>query len=602
MNNKTYRVLFLPERKEIYLDTGTNIMDAFHIANVAIDAPCGGNGTCGKCLVKVITEDGTVDEVLACKTFIRENMTIDISHKSSDYHILQGGSMNKTDLKPMIKRVQVFVEKAQLGDHRSEWERLCEAISTVCNIPTQELTTSTHVLSTLYNDFIRFNRNVDVILFDREVLCVCPVGSPLYAVAFDIGTTTIVGYLLNLDTGEQVAVSSVLNPQSAYGADVIVRSKYSIEHGVSPLTNAVRDSVNTIIDTLSTNASINMHEIFLIAIAGNTCMHHLFLGISPASLVYAPYNPAIRSGLVLNASALGIKSNANAKLIALPNIASFLGADTVSAVLASEMYRTEKLTLLIDFGTNGEIVLGNRDGMIACSTAAGPAFEGALIECGMRGAEGAIDHVSLAGGKVDYSVIGQRKPVGICGSGLLDIIGELIRVGLIDDTGKLHDECSSETSKELCQRVREINGKKAFVIAEATECANGSPVYVTQKDIREVQLAKGAIAAGIMLLVEETAVTVDTIEQVLIAGAFGNYMSPESACQLSMIPPTLRNRIIPIGNAAGEGAKRVLLNSDEYQWAQQISSLCKYLELAAHPDFQDVFIDCLSFPEAISNN
>ncbi len=601
MDSKKYSVVFLTEGKNVLMEEGTSILEAFYKANLPIDAPCGGNGTCGKCLVGLIAEDGTSKTVHACKTYITENITIDNSNHSSDHQILQGGSLMQAELNPMIRRVRVNVKKAQLGDHRSEWEHLSEAISCVCNIPTDELSTNIDVLSSIYNDLARYHREVDVFIFDREVLCIRPVDSPLYAVGFDIGTTTVVGYLIDLETGEQIAVSSSLNPQAAYGADVIVRSNYSVEHGVQPLTDAIRKAISAIIESLASSASINKQDIYLVSIVGNTCMHHLFLGISPASLVYAAYNPAIRTGLVLNASALGIDVNQGAKIVTLPNIASFLGADTVSAILASGVHKSEELTLLIDIGTNGEIVLGNREGMIACSTAAGPAFEGAHIGCGMRGADGAIDHVSIIDGSINYNVIGDKKPIGICGSGLLDIVAMLIKVGLIDETGRLLDEYNSEISKDLCSKVREVDGIRAFVIVEASESGNNSPIYVTQKDIREIQLAKGAISAGIELLTEKMSIKVDDIERVLIAGAFGNYMSPENACIISLIPPTLKGKIQPIGNAAGEGAKRVLINSKEYEQAQQISLSCDYLELAAQPAFQDTFIDCLSFPDGVSD-
>jgi uncharacterized 2Fe-2S/4Fe-4S cluster protein (DUF4445 family) len=592
-----HRVLFLPDKIEISVTDGTSIVHAFHKAGLPIDAPCGGNGTCGKCMVRVKMKNGSIELKQACITPITEDIIIDIAHLVSEHRILQDGSGNQVKLDPMIKRVPVCVEKAKLGDIRSEWERLAEATALVSGLTAEDLSVHPAVVSSLYENLINYSYKADLFLCGSEVLSVSPQGSPFYAVAFDIGTTSIVGYLLDLESGNQLAVSSVLNPQSAYGADVVMRAKYSLENGVSILTNAVREALNSIIIDVAKQANIDSNDIYLISVAGNTCMHHLFLGVSPASLVFAPYNPAIRNGLILRAADCSIEVNPHAKLIALPNIAGFVGADTVAAILASDMDKSEKMTLLIDIGTNGEIVLGNSNGMIACSTAAGPAFEGALIECGMRGATGAIDHVSLSGGHVDYSVIGGKKPVGICGSGLIDAIAQLVQVGLIDETGKLQNKDHTIEGADLSSRVRSMNGKNAFVLVEADKSGTGSPIYITQKDIREVQLAKGAISAGIMLLAEQLGVSIDDVEQVFIAGAFGNYMSPESACQISLIPSILKNKITPIGNAAGEGSKRIVLNEDEFQRTKHISDTCGYLELAAHPEFQDTFIDCLSFSD-----
>jgi len=592
-----HRVLFLPDNIEVRVADGTMIIHAFHKAGIPIDAPCGGNGTCGKCMVNVIKKNGTAELKQACKTPITEDITIEISGKVAEHRILNDGLGGRYKLAPMIRRVNVFAEKAKLGDRRSGWERLAEAVSSVTGISAAELTAHPVAVSSLCKISDLCGQRPDVFLFGNEVLAVCPQGSPMYAIAFDIGTTTVVGYLLDIESGKQLAVSSMLNPQSSYGADVVMRAKFALENGVVTLANAVRDALNAIIADTAKQAGISTGDIYLISVVGNTCMHHLFLGVSPESLVFAPYNPVIRHGLVLKAADFGIRINSLAKLVILPNIAGFVGADTVAAILSSGMDRTDKLTLLIDIGTNGEIVLGNRNEMIACSTAAGPAFEGALIEFGMRGAAGAIDHVSLTGGKIQYSVIGGQKPVGICGSGLIDAIAQLVMMGLIDETGKLQASDDTTEASVLSGYIRRINGKDAFVLVEAADSGTGSQIYITQKDIREVQLAKGAIFAGITLLAEQLGISISEIEQVLVAGAFGNYMSPDSACRISLIPAILREKIIPIGNAAGEGAKQVVLNADEYQRAVTVSKTCGYLELAAHPKFQDIFVDSLSFPE-----
>jgi len=326
-------------------------------------------------------------------------------------------------------------------------------------------------------------------------------------------------------------------------------------------------------------------------------MHHLFMGISPASLAYAPYTPAAAESMQLPAADFGFTVNPSAKLYMLPNIAGFVGADTVGAALAASMDEKEKTTLLIDIGTNGEMVLGTRKRLIACSTAAGPAFEGALITCGMRGAEGAIDHVSLEGGRFEYSVIGGGRPIGICGSGLIDLISELVRTGLVESAGRLVGADEADPSVGgLKKYLTEYEGQKAFLLADAATSGTGEPLYFTQKDVREVQLAKGAMAAGIQMMCRRLGITVSDIESVMIAGAFGSYMSPASACGIGLIPPMLESKVMAIGNAAGQGARLCALSIDEYRRAAVLAHNVEYLELAADPAFQDVFVDELEFP------
>lgn len=308
-------------------------------------------------------------------------------------------------------------------------------------------------------------------------------------------------------------------------------------------------------------------------------MHHLFLGISPASLVHAPYNPAVSQMLDLKASDFSLSIHPNGRLIMLPDIAGFVGADTIGCLLCTRPDLKEEITLTIDIGTNGEMVLGNEERLVTCSTAAGPAFEGAKIECGMRGAAGAVDHVHFENGNLKYTTIGNEKPVGLCGSGLIDLTAELLKNHLIDSSGKF------------------IQSKSSFTLIEPDESRNFNGVYLTQKDIREVQLAKAAIAAGIESLEQEFGITEDQISKVYIAGAFGNYMNPQSACEIGMIPFHLKDKIVPVGNAAGEGAKIALINEEELLYADKLAKKISFVELAASEDFQDCFVDNLEFPD-----
>ncbi|MBZ2174798.1 ASKHA domain-containing protein [Schnuerera sp. xch1] len=385
--------------------------------------------------------------------------------------------------------------------------------------------------------------------------------------AFDIGTTTIAAYLLNAYDGEILAVGSKLNPQSQYAADVISRCNYELERGKGHLGKIVRGTMNGLLKHLTQKVSIKIEDIYGISVAANTAMHHLFLGLSPKSLVLAPYLPAMVKEHTFLAKDYDIHIHPEGILRVLPNIGSFVGADTSACLLALEFDKLEELTLMIDIGTNGEIVLGNKDRILACSTAAGPAFEGAKIECGMRGADGAIDHVSWENGQLKYTVINEKEPIGICGSGLIDAVAVMLQCGLLEPSGYLKHS--------------------PYYISDK--------VYLSQKDIRELQLAKSAIAAGIDILCKKSGADYKDIDKVLIAGAFGNYMSSESACDIGLIPLVLRKKITVVGNAAGEGAKLSILNKEEFNRAAKIAKKVKFMELALAAEFQDVFVEHMEF-------
>ena len=313
-------------------------------------------------------------------------------------------------------------------------------------------------------------------------------------------------------------------------------------------------------------AGISPEEITVCAVVGNTAMHHLLLGIHPASLVTPPYMPTVYEAMELDANQW---LPASGKIRMLPNIAGFVGGDTVGCMVSTRFDQQQDLTLLIDIGTNGEMVLGNTQRRITCSTAAGPAFEGAKISCGMRGAPGAVDHVTLENGEIHYHVIGDAEPIGLCGSGLLDLVAVLLETGDIDESGRLEGK-----TYHLCPNVD-----------------------LTQKDVREVQLAKAAIRTGIELLAKTFGASIDQIQKVYLAGAFGNYLTPASACRIGMIPPVLVDRIVPIGNAAGEGSKLCALSRKEYAYSQKLAKETEFLELASLPQFQDQFVDALEFSE-----
>lgn len=405
-------------------------------------------------------------------------------------------------------------------------------------------------------------------------------GQRRYALAVDVGTTTVAAFLCDGRTGRQLACASAVNPQSAYGADVIARIQYELEHRDGQMGLEIRACLNRLAREAAEAAGIAPADIDLVSLVGNTAMHHLLLGLDVAPLVKPPYMPSVREALELP-QADWLAACPRAELQVLPNIAGFVGADTVGCMVSAAFDRLEDLTLLIDIGTNGEMVLGNRERRLACSTAAGPAFEGAKIRFGMRGAPGAIDHAELLDGKLACYVIGGGEARGVCGSGLLDVVYALLQGGFVDESGRMCPEIPGPWMT--------VDGQPAFLLRDG--------VYLTQKDVREVQLAKAAIRAGIELLLETMGRKAAEVRSVLLAGAFGSYLSPESACGIGMLPPELLDRVRAIGNAAGEGAKQCALLEADYRRSIALARETEFLELASLSAFQDCYVDCLGFGE-----
>lgn len=395
-------------------------------------------------------------------------------------------------------------------------------------------------------------------------------GSIGFGLAFDIGTTSVAGYLLDGKTGKTLAFDSLLNPQTAYGADVISRIRTALGGQMDALQAAIRSSMTELAQKLCDRAGILPVQIEVVSFVGNCCMQQLFLGIPPENLARIPYAPVLTAAETVPAGD-HLPICPNARLLIVPDIGGFVGADTVGCVLSTEMYKNEKMTLLVDIGTNGEMVLGSRERMIACSTAAGPALEGANIKFGMRAAEGAIDHVWLDDGALRCSVIGGGEPKGICGSGLIDAVAAGLEMGLLNRRGRIGNE------------------NRIFHITDT--------IYLTQDDIRQVQLAKGAIHAGICLMARQMGIRVEQIDAVLLAGAFGSYMDPASACRVGLLPEECAGRITPVGNAAGNGAKMLACDPELLALSQRLTERIEFLELASLPEFPRTFAKSMNFRE-----
>ncbi|MGD2073142.1 MAG: ASKHA domain-containing protein [Candidatus Thorarchaeota archaeon] len=588
-------ITFQPSGKRITMKKGCTILEAAHSLGIPIRAECGGKGLCGKCKVQIkkvpSTDQELVDEDeiqsaflseselnqgyrLACKVTIDDDVTVYIPDDSllKKQRILIEGVSRKIILDPYIKKIFLKLPEPSLEDNRSDMERIRDSLE--YNIARVSLETLQKVPLTLRES----NYEVTLVLLGDE-LVECERGDTTdrcFGVAFDIGTTTVVGYLVDLNSGEEHAVCARMNPQIRFGDDVISRINFGQnEENLQKLSESLKTCLVDIINELCTRSQIRSEEIYEISIAGNSCMHHLFLGISPRSLAVSPYIPVVKESLYLPSTIYG------KKMYILPVIAGFVGADTVADLIAYPLGKKPKL--LIDIGTNCEVILGNEDKILACSTAAGPAFEGAHIKHGMRAAPGAIEEISIDE-EITLTTIDDDPPQGIAGSGLISITAEMLKNGIISTAGRLL------TDHEFSSRITVVENTKEFMLSDT--------ISLTQKDLREVQLAKSAIFAAQRILLKTYGINQEELEEIVLAGAFGNYIPLLSAKIIGLILDIPLEKIKSIGNAAGTGATLCLLSKKERKRARSLSEDIHYVELSTRKDFQEEFINAMFFPHS----
>lgn len=627
------KVTFLPDHKEIEIKEKTLLLDALEEAGINIDTPCGGKGICGKC--KVVIKNGitpvndiekkflTREEMkngfrLACQARIFQDTIVEIpseirldfkrvyaAYSKGDIH----PTGNQFSLESGIKKVFITLEKPSLDDQRSDLERIKDKLSFKGISNATDIRIPIEVLKKIPVLIREAGFKLTVSLCGDEIIAVekDDTTKNLYGIAFDIGTTTIAGYLVDLRTGEELSILAKTNPQIIHGDDVISRIGYAqlSKDNQAKLQKEIIITFNEILGEATLKAGIEKDNIYEMAVVGNTCMHHLFLGIDPVYLGPTPYIPVVRELLCLKGKDIPeLDLSSNAPIYLLPNISAFVGADISAGILSTSLWKEDKTILFVDLGTNGEVVIASRRRLWACSTAAGPAFEGARIQAGMRAATGAIYKVSINQDTVLCKVIEDGKPRGICGSGLIDLIAELLRLGLIDRNGRLihREECPAEVDEHIRKRI--IHGQKGnkFLLAERDQTASGRSLFLTQKDIREVQLAKAAIYAGIRILLKEINVTPDYIQEILLAGAFGNYIDKKSAVRIGLLPDIPLTRIESVGNAAGRGAEMALCSKKEREIAEQVTRKVKYIELSSRTDFQEEFMQGLFFKGSFDKN
>jgi uncharacterized 2Fe-2S/4Fe-4S cluster protein (DUF4445 family) len=568
------------------------LLEAAGRAGIILQTPCGGKGTCGKCRVLI---NGKA--VLACHTRVDSPLTVDVPETSmfeAQQQILTTDSGTQTVVNPFVRVVPFSLTAPSHGDPRSDASRLQEALGGTIEIPLESLRE--------LPGFLRAHQwhGRAVVAGCRLLALDCHLDNPgVFGMAFDLGTTTVVGTLFNLETGKECAVASRMNGQIAYGDDVISRIQKVRESpgALVALQEAVTGTLNAIIEDACRHAGITTSGIYEIVLAGNSTMQQILLGLDPSALGEVPFVQVFDQSVTHSATRLGLQANAGADIYVFPQIGGFVGGDTVAGMVAARLDRWDAPVLLVDIGTNGEIVLAHKGKLLAASTAAGPAFEGARIRQGMRAAPGAIEKVILDD-DVTVNIIGNARPAGLCGTALIDTVAELLRTGIIDETGRIlaADEVPAGVSDALKQRLVPQEHDVCFELVSAADSAGGEAICLWQRDVRELQLASGAIRAGVNILLKRAGLQSHELGTVLLAGAFGNFIRRNHARRIGLLPPLPTDRIRFIGNAASMGAKLALLSAEERHYADTLCDRTEHVDLSLDPDFQLEFSMAMMFP------
>ena len=594
------------EQRRLTGDGSQSLLNLALAGQVPIEANCGGRGRCGKCKVKVQGEVSPLDEVerqvlsekelahstrLACRCYPRGDVTVSFV-TTSELEILTDGVAEVVSLEPDVQAKAIYVDAPTLEQPTADWTRVARAVG----VSEGSTSLPLEVLQEL-PAAVRSEGVLQAVSYGSQILDVRVTSEPIYGLAIDVGTTTVAVGLNNLWTGEEVAVAAAMNGQANYGADVISRIDYASDStGLKRLQSAVLDTINTLISQVCREVGISPQRIYRGIIVGNTCMQHLILGVPPKYLAEAPYVPSFANTITYSAQEVGLEIFPSAPVSLLPSIAGFVGADTVGMIVAADLAGLPGSHLAIDIGTNGEIVLAKDGKLYACSTAAGPAFEGGQIQWGMRAAPGAVDRVDVVEGALQWRTIGNQRAVGICGSGLIDLMAALLQVGVVDDTGRLLTRDEFAGPPELRQRLVDSQYGPAFVVVPPEAAKGGDPVLFTHRDVRQVQLAKAAIQAGSQVLADHAGVELSQLTSVHLAGAFGNYIRPESAAAIGLLPPDSPGKVRSLGNAARMGARMALLSDRILHGCQTLSDGVEYIELSTSPDFQIAFMEAMMFP------
>ncbi|MBK7454851.1 MAG: DUF4445 domain-containing protein [Anaerolineales bacterium] len=648
---KKHNIILQPSGSRGQVEEGISIRSAARDLGVEIESICAENATCGKCMVlieegrfekynmdsrrenvsPVTTEEAAyfarrpkllkdkgwqVGQVrLSCQCKIHGDVLINVPEESrgNKQIVRKSATQREIEIKPAIRKYLVTMSPPNLERPIADWERLAKGLETSMALVrgTEEKLSRWHemgidyqCLRTLSSTLREAKWNVTVSVWqDREVVQVqAGYHEDSYGAAVDIGSTTVALYLCNLRTGEMLAAESEMNPQIVYGEDVMSRIQYTIEHkdGLEKLHKAIIATLNKLLKQAAKTAKIKTEDILEMVLVGNSTMHHLLLNLHPKDLGLAPFVPAIHRSVDVKARELGLHINSAGNIHILPTIASFVGADTSAMILAEEPHKQEENWLLIDVGTNAELVLGNRKRLVCTSTPTGPALEGAHVEYGMRAAPGAMERIVIDENTLEpkYKVIGvdgwnidhadfKGKVKGICGSAIIDGVAELFRAGIVDSRGKFNTKLSSN-------RIRKGESGWEYVIAWAEETSIGRDIPMTQQDVRQIQLAKAALFTAARTLLKRSGL--ESPDKIILAGGFGSYIDKEKAMLIGLIPDCVLENVYAVGNAAGDGARIALLNIEKRREIESITRTVERFELPTDPEFQNQFMLATSFP------
>jgi uncharacterized 2Fe-2S/4Fe-4S cluster protein (DUF4445 family) len=632
-SEKKVQIVFQPSGRRGEIEAGKSVLEAARTLGVGIEAACGGARVCGKC--RVVVETGrfeklnlvssadhvspvgdvekkflTAEELsrgyrLACNAFLSGDLVVTVPEesRSAKQVILEKGRERKIEVRPAVKNITVTLPAASLSDFRDDRQRLLDALEKETGL--KNLSIDYPVLKELPRILREESWTVTATLWqDSEVIRVAPgTRQTSLGVAVDVGTTTLAAFLCDLTTGEVLAKASRMNPQIGYGEDVLARISYAASEadGREKLQASIIEALNALTADMTEKAGYAASDVDEMVLVYNTAMHHLALGLDPRYVGRAPFAPAASAPLDVKARDLGVAINPSGNVHSLPVEAGFVGADNMAVLLAEEPYNGDKIKLIIDIGTNGEIDLGNKDRLLSTSCATGPALEGAQIAFGMRAAPGAIERVKIDSITYEprYKVIGQDEwyptvqkigAQGICGSGVIDAIAAMHKAGVISKAGRINAKLDTPRVR------RGESGKLEYVLAWAKETAVDKDIVITQADIRAVQLAKAALYVGAEYLMEKLGV--DHVDEVILAGAFGSYIDKESAMAIGMFPDCDLARVCAVGNAAGDGARIALLNVEKRREAAKVARQVEFVETAIEPDFQKKFMDAIAIPHA----
>jgi len=619
-----FKVTFYPDNKSIEVERGKTILSAAISAGVYINSSCGGDGVCGRCKVilkkgQVVThptgrislEERSRGFHLACLTTIQSDLEVEIPPESRlDLELRLKGLYSESEEieapvsvlgdeifvhSPLATKLYLELPEPNLEDKISDLERLYRQIRRIQDIPIMQTgLTNIRRLGELLRSadwkvtvtLGKRNGTTEIVLIES-----CDTSQKNLGLCFDIGTTTISGQLVDLNTKQVLGTKATYNKQASFGSDVITRIIYAQEEdGLEKLHHAVIDGMNQMIQELIQEHNIDLNDVNCVLCAGNTTMVHLLLRVEPTYIRREPYVPTANFVPTIRASEAGIKINPRGLLSCVPGVSSYVGGDVTAGVLSCGLHHQDDLSILIDIGTNGEIVLGNKDFLVACSASAGPAFEGSGVGCGMRASKGAIQKVTIEPKNyaVKYNTIGEIKPRGICGSGYIDMIPEMLRAGLIDKSGKF------KTIKD--KRIRESELGREFIVAFKDESEATSDIVITEADIENIKRAKAAIYAACAILVKHMGLEFSQINKIFVAGGFGTYLDIANAISIGLLPDLDKTKFIFVGNSSLAGARSILLSYEAMKEASEIAKKMTYFELSVEPKYMDEYTAALFFP------